>query len=359
MGRNDNFRHITDNLIATFGASQPAIQITKDGFPAGDEGVLGVQLTYKGEFDTSAAAGAAVTDGALKILRALTVETDKHRKIIDGVDGLGLHRMLQLEGETRQISVDCASNADATTFEASLYIPFADDRRLIRPYDCLLDMKNSKMTVKRQYGVVTDIQSAGTAPQIVNMREDISVEVVPGPINDGSPEMNPDAVREGLDPKKFSELPGFIPVRERNPFPITATKNGFQIPVSVGDKILRRIYLSQQTIVPATGLVTEVSNIVSENAAISFKVGKDVIMDRMTWKELVGKNKRESGVETMPTGWAFISFDRQKSVPRMLDLYKFPSGLSCNVEVDVTTQTNANLVVYLDYLQLIPPAAVR
>jgi len=356
MARNKNRRHVSDNTLGSFSANAPNVQVTKDGFPYGDEMVLSLNVRYNGTFTVVTPGGSPVTDGGLKILRALTVETDKHKKLIDGVDGLGLFRQLQLEGGTKNVSSDCASNASGTTFGANLRIPFADPKRLLRPYDCGLHVAKSRMTVKRQYGVVTDVQSAGTTPAINPLREDISVEVLPGPINDGTPAMNPDVVQAGGDPSAFSERPGFMILKERTAFPITS--NGtLKIPIPMGDRIIRRLYISQQTIAAANGLVTEVSNIIHANASVSLQIGKDIIVDRWTWSELAENAKIISEVETMPTGWAFIEFDESKRIKDMLDCYQYPSGLAAYLNIDVTTQPDANVVLYMDALQLIPDAA--
>jgi len=353
MGKPIVQRHVADNLIPTFGTSQPVVQITDRNFPAGDELMFAVSLRYKGEFDTTAAAGAPVTDGALKILRGLTVESDKHGKLVDGLDGLTIHRVNQFESDAKPASADCASNADATTFSALHRVTLFDEDRLVRPLDLALDVMKSRITVKRQYGVVTDIQSAGTAPQIINMREDISVEVQPGPINPG---VNPES---GARDDAYSELPALMPVKEVILVPITATQAAMRIQLPYGDRIYRRIYLSQRTIAPANGLVTEVSNIVSENAAISLKHNYEPRVDRLTWAELSDRNKQDFKFQNaLPTGWACIQFDRTRRIP---DMFPVLSKESQNLflEVDVTTQTNAFLLLCLDSLKPIPTQADR
>jgi len=353
MGKPIVQRQVADNTIPTFGTSQPMVQITDKNFPAGDELVAAINLRYKGEFDTTAAAGAPVADGALKILRALTVETNKHGKLIDGVDGLSLHRVNQFESDSKPASADCASNADATTFSAQHRITFYDENRLVRPLDLALDVMKAGITVKRQYGVVTDIQSAGTNPQIINMREDIHVEVQPGPINPG---INPDT---GARDDDYSMLPALMPVKEVIPVPIVASQNAMRIQLPYGDRIYRRIYISQRTINPANGLVTEVSNIIAENAAVSLKHNYDARVDRVTWGSLSDRNKQDFHFyNAIPTGWACIQFDRSRRIP---DMFPVLSKESQNLflELDVTLQTNAFIVLVLDSLKPIPNAADR
>lgn len=355
MARNKNDRHVVDNIVPAFSSTPPQIQITKDGFPTGDEGILALCLNYFGTFTVVTPGGSPVSGGGAKILRALTVETDKHKKIIDAVDGLGLLRMLQFEGKAMPQTTDCASNASGTTFGASLRIPFADVKRLVRPYDLMLDMgKAPRLQVKRQYGVVTDVQSAGTTPSVSSIREDINVEVLPGPLNDGSPARNPGVA----NPEDYSELPGFMMLKERDARPVTSTGT-LKIPIPMGDRIIRRIYISQQTIAAANGLVTEVATIIGRNAGISFKIGKDVIIDRLTFAELQEKNKTKFALETLPTGWAVIDFDESMRWKDFLDCYKYPSGIAANLEIEVTTATDAHVVVYTDSMQLLPEAADR
>lgn len=355
MARSRNVRHVGDNTVPAFVSTQPAQQVLDRGFPSGDEGIVALNVRYKGTFTVTTAGGSPVTDGGKKILRSLTVETDKHGKIVDGLDGLSLDRVSRFENGAAPASTDCASNASGTTFGAQFRIAFADDRRHYRPFDTLLDMKNSRMTVKRQYGLVTDVQSAGTTPSVSAIREDISAEVLPGPLNPG---IDKD---KGTEDERFSEIPSYVPVKEKlliggygGNIP---TQNAYKIALPVGDRIYRRIYISQLTY-DTNGLPTEVATVITENAGVSLKIGRDVIIDRTTWGELADRAKMIAQVETMPTGWNFIDFDYTGRIKDMLDVYQYQAGIAANLEIDTTNISNAGIVVILDSLKLIPPAAV-
>lgn len=350
MARNRNYRHVGDNTVPSFVSTQPAQQVLDRGFPSGDEGIIALNLRYFGTFTVGTPAGSPITDGGKKILRSLTVETDKHLKLIDGVDGLGLDRMLRFENSAAPASTDCASNASGTTFSSHFRIPFADETRLFRPFDTLLDMRNSRMIVKRQYGLVTDVQTAGTTPQVSSIREDMNVEVLPGPLNTGTPS------------PEYSELPSYVPVREKiqvggygGNIP---TQNAYKIALPVGDRIYRRIYISQVTL-DANGLPTEVATVITRDAAISLKFGRDAIVDRLTFGETQDRAKLIADCETMPTGWAFLDFDTSHRINDMLNAYEYPAGIAANLEIDTTNISNAGINVYIDCLKLIPPAAVR
>lgn len=347
MSEHKNLRHVADNTLAAITSTQPSLQRTETGFPTGDVGILGLTVRWGGTFNTSSAAGAVVADGALKFLRNLRVFTDKHGDIVRNVSGLSLSRVLRLGGRSsKPVVVDCASTADATTFRAALFIPFADFDRLVRPFDAILDMKESLMRVHRQYGVVTDVQSAGTAATLNGVREDISVEVSEGLLTD---EAN-------------SELPSYVPIWEETPFDASTT-GLLKCPISAGDRILRRVYFSQQTIDATTGRQTEVSSVIGDTAKVSFKIGNEVIVDRVTWGELTDSNlpaAKEASLSVMPTGWGFLDFDRSKSVRKMLNLYKYPSGIDCRVEIEsITGVSTAKVQMIQEYFQLLPPQAVR
>lgn len=341
-GSNDTTRHVSDQIVPAFLTAQPQQTQVNTGFPTGNEGILELNLLWAGTFNTSSAAGAVVTDGALKLLRSINLRTDKHGDIIRNVDGLGMHRMLHLSHETRGPVEDCASTADGTTFSAALRIPFADQDRLLRPYDSLIDMgMNPVMTLKTQYGVVTDVQSAGTAGTVNGLRQDVDVEVLPG-LERGS---------------ERPETPNWVPVWEKLA-PVAASAGVARIPIPTGDRVIRRIHFMQATIDATTGRLTEVSSIIPNTAKIFFKIGSTVIVEPTSFRALNYKNKHDARVETMPAGWFFLGFDRQKSVPRMLDLYQFPSGLTCEVQIDsVNTVSNGFVIPYIEYFQMIPKAA--
>jgi len=349
---NDNIRHVKDQIVAAFTSAQPQQTQVNDGFPTGNEGILALHLNWKGTFNTSGAAGAAVADGPLKLLRSINLKTNKHKDIIRGVDGVGMHRMLQFAGETRPASADCASNADGTTFKGNLVIPFADMNRLVRPYDAMIDMgANAIMDLKTQFGVVTDVQSAGADATVNGLRQDVDVEVLPGIERVTDPESVP------AEKRRRSEMPNWLPVWEALT-PVTAAAGKVRIQIPTGDRVVRRIHLAQYTVDATTGRYTEVSSIVADTGQYLMKIGKDVIVEPITHQALNAKNKTEFRLESMPAGWATLAFDRQKSVPRMLDLYQYPSGITSYVEIDVLTVATGVIQPYMEYFQLIPPEAI-
>lgn len=356
--KNDNFRHVADKIVPAFTTAPAGQQNTNVGFPTGNEGIQELDILWAGTFNTSGAAGAPVVDGALKLLRSVRVHTDKHGDLIKGVDGLGMHRMIQMSHEERGAVVDCATNADATTFRAQLRIPFADQDRLLRPYDALIDMSQSIMDVKTQYGVVTDVQSAGTAATVNGLREDIDVEVIPS-LSIGEKDAQGNYLRDAQGNYVGSEIPKFMPVWERLA-DVVATAGSSTIPIPTGDRLVRRIHINQVTIDPVTGLQTEVSTIINRTSKVTLKIGTDLIIDGVTYGSLNDKNKGDVRGSAMPAGWVFMAFDRQKSVQKMLDLYQYPSGLSAFIFIDtINTVANGFLRVYMEYFQAIPNQAKR
>lgn len=342
--KHDTLLHVKD-VTATTLANALAIDT---GFPTGNNLITELILRISGAFYTSSAAGAAVVDGALKIMRAIWFKTDKHGYLIKGVRGLLMNRILQLSHETRGAVEDCASNANGTTFSATLRIPFADQDRMLRSYDAALDMINSLAEVKVQPGLVTDVQSAGTAAAVSSIRLDADVEVLSEPyIGDGG--------LYGLN----TELPKYVPIWEELT-PVAAASGPVTIPIPTGDRLVRRIHLAQVTIDPTTGLLTEVSSIIPKTSTVSFKIGTDLKVDGVTYAALNEKNKQDARVETMPAGMCFIGFDRQKSDKRLLDLYEYPAGISSKIDINlVNTVSNGWIIPVMEYFQHIPDQARR
>lgn len=347
MARPLQYRHVLDLTVPAFTSSQPSVQIVDKNFPAGDEGLHELYVRWAGTFNTSGAAGAVVTNGAFKILRGLTVETDKHLKLVDNVDGLGLARLQSFEQGAVPANADPASTADGTTFNGSLRIPFAGSK-LARPYDTLLDMKQSRMTVKTQFGIVTDIQSAGTTATVNSLRQDIDVRVLPGPLNPG---IGPN----GPDPD-YSELPGWINTKELIVTAITSSQNGYQLRLPYGDRIYKKIAISQRTVTATTNV--EVATVITANQQLSLKYNNVPFMDRMTWQALADENKAHFGLETMPTGWAVLEFDKTGRYKDFLSVLNTDAA-NLFLEMDVTAVLNGYLYVYLDCLKPIPAAALR
>lgn len=342
--KHDTLIHVNDTTVTTL-ANPIAVN---SGFPTGNNLITELLLRISGMFYTSSAAGSAVVDGALKIMRSIWFKTDKHGYLIKGVRGILLNRVLQLSHETRGSVTDCASNASGTTFDACLRIPFADQDRMLRPYDAALDMINSIADLKVQPGLVTDVQSAGTAAAVSSLRLDTDVEVLNEPyIGDG-----------GLG-GPGNELPKYVPIWEELA-PVAAAAGSVTIPIPTGDRLVRRIHLAQVTIDPTTGLLTEVSSIIPGTSKLTYKIGTDLKVDGISYTSLNEKNKQDARVESMPAGMCFIGFDRQKSDKRLLDLYEYPAGIASNIYIDaINTVSNGWIIPVMEYFQHIPDQARR
>ena len=325
--------------------------VREQNFPTGDMGLGTLQLRYDGVIGLSGGSGPTkVTNGHIILMRAVTFETDKHSKIVDAVDGLLLYRMLTYEYMTAPDQSGVASTpADANTFYVSLPIPMVLPHGL-RPYDTLLDVLKSRPKLTTQYGPYTDVFTyTGGTPGLKSVTQSVEAKILPGPLNPG-------ANADGSPNPSLSELPGYQRSWEQHVEPINSTANRYQIAIPFGDRIWRRLYITQRN----GSDRSELSTVVVGTAEVSLYVNTIPIVDRRIFQDIISLNKVEYQIETLPTGVAVLDFDNdmQERINDMLWTLTRDSG-NMYLYIDVTSVSNGQLWLGYDSLKPIPQAALR
>lgn len=333
-------------------ASAPSLQVRDQNFPSGDIAIRSLTVRYDATI-SGTSTPTRVTNGHRFWLNAITVETDKHGKLIDAIDGLLLFVVNQFDFQTiGQDTALSSTPADTDTPSCSWIIPFSSFRGL-RPYDTHLDMVKSRMKVSTQFGAGAGVSptgnlwtQAGGTPLVLTLLQSIEAKLLPGPLQTVD---NPAA---GLS----SELPSYIRTLEQSVIPITATATRFQIALPFGDRIWKRLFITQRNL----STKIEMTNVIAATAEVSLYLNNIPIVDRRLWRDIQADNKLEYSLETLPTGVAVIDFDMdtQERIFDMLWALTTDAG-NMYLYIDVTTQTNASLLLGYDCLKPIPAQALR
>lgn len=331
--------------------SNSPTSIIQEGFPQGNQALAELSIRIKGAIGVSGGSSPTrVTDGEKLFLRALTVETDNHGKIVDSMEGLLLNRMLQYEWGTLLDSSQVSSTpADADTFSHGIVLPLVLPNG-VRPYDTILDMVKSRPKVTAQYGIRSDIFGyTGGSPVVKSVTQSIEAKVLPTPINEG---VNAD----GTPNVELSELPLLQRSWEMRIEPITQTQTRFQIPLPYSDRIWRRLFITQRD----GSTRGELSTVIADTAEVSLVVNNQEIINRTTFGDIRARNKSEYGLESLPTGVAVLDFDldQRESINDMLSTLDKNTG-NAYLYIDVTAVSNGQVWLGYDCLKKIPQAAQR
>lgn len=320
----------------------PSLWVRDQNFPSGDQGISSLLIRYNGTM-SGTSTPTRVTNGHIFYANAITVETDKHLKLWDSIDGLlgYIHNIFNYS-TTGLATALTATPTDSDTPACSWIVPFVLFHG-VRPFDTLLDMSKSRMKVSVQYGPGTNLWTqAGGSPLITGVTQSIESRIVPGPL--------------GPTQDKESELPNYIRTFEQAQFPITATQSRFQIALPFGDRIYSRIYITQRN----TSTKIEMSNVIDPTANISLYINNIPIVDKRRFVDIQAENKLKYSLESLPTGVCALDFDNdaQERIFDMLWALTLESG-NMYLYLDVTTQTNASVLLGYECLKPIPPAAQR
>lgn len=330
------------STASTIVAANPNPTIHSNSLPSGDLALTELYYYYDGTINQSGAAdGTVIADGQFKFLRGLTVRTDKHQRIVDDVDGLGLFRIAEFTDGEPGLSEEIDSNADNETFRASLTVPFAQ-RNYFRPYDAILDMKYARMTVEAKWGNYTDLLSGAAATNnIDDLIADLSVRQLPGPLVEA-----PDA---------FSELPNWMTHLSMDRVDIASTQTNRKIALPYGDRIIRRVYISQRNSVT----FAELNNtVIQAEDRISLEVNGVRWVDNLKNHEIQAENRRAFRTAAGRDGWTVLQFDQTGRFPDFLSLLDAGNG-SANLLLDVRSVTNGALWIYVESFKPVPEAARR
>lgn len=352
MSKPNQQRFLVGKTIAsasgTITTTQPAATVISDGLPTGDEAIYALTLRARGNLNiATSSAGTAITDSEFVFLRSLRIETDKHSTILDGLDGLALKRFCQLDGLTLPDSLSVTTMTTGTpAFDATFVIPFSDPR-WVRPYDTLLDMAKSRMTITAQFGIVTDMINGGTytTAEVQNLTLDVSAKIVRNP-NPVTGNVN------GID--IVSELPIMQRSIEIRKFDVNQTGTGVKFPLPFGDRIYRRIILQQRN----SSTLAELATVVTATQNVGIEINGFPWIQSLPWGLINAQNKSEFQIETLPTGIAAFDFSQEGMIGNMLNTLSDQQG-TMNLVADVTSVSNGSIWAILDCLKPIPPAARR
>jgi hypothetical protein len=353
------YRNISNVSVAIPGGTvTPAFSTPvydSNNFPTGDLEIYEMYLRIYGVVGyTYSVAPTITTNGNEIFLKAFTLQSDKHGKIIDNVDGLGLYRIGQFRYGTagNRGFAAIAASPGSSAFFTDYMLPFAIGAYM-RPYDSILDLARSRLSMILQFGSISagtlggtgDLLTAGTltVEQITALNYQVGKRVLNGPI------IEPGA--QGAVP----ETPEWMPSLELMKVDIPATQTGRRIPLPYADRVYRRIYISQRL---STTQAEQANNIIPDTSLVGIEVNAFPWADRMLNAQLQGINKYQFQAEALPSGWTVIDFDETERYPDMLSVLDKNNG-TCNLVVDVTTVANAQLWVYLESYKPIPDQALR
>lgn len=336
----------------TYTAAAPAPIIMDDGLPVGDLAYYEAFLRLYGTLGVQGGSGGTVvTNGQEMSLLGLTLETDKHGKLIDNVDGLGLYRLNQfIYGRDGQRTVSFTASADGA-FTTSYVLPLADPDSL-RPYDTLLDVLKARPKITLNMDNPNNMISGGTYSsglQVTGFTADLSGRILNGPI------VEPGA-KDGAGRSLTPETPTFMRCFDLKKVSITATATGYEIPMPYGDRIYRRIWISQRN----SSSYAELSTVITATARVGFNVNGFDWGKSLPLKTLQDYNSQRllKGAQTMPTGWACLDFADTGRYTDALSTLDRNAG-TAKIVADVTSVSNGALWIYTESYKPIPDAALR
>jgi len=341
--------------IASAGGQGPTV-ITQ-GMPTGNLGVYEWYVRLYGtNVLTTSAAGSVTANGSEIFVRALTLQTDKHGIIFDSLDGLSIYRLNQFRYGTLAFDaqVAAANTSAGQTFETNLVLPMAvgsSNPAYVRPYDTLLDLAQSRPSLILQTGAPAgDIITGGTnsVNTVGPYNMELDGRVLNGPLIE--PGMT-NAQGQALTP----ETPTWMPHYQLLKFAVTATGTSTRIPLPYGDRIYRRIWISQRL---STTFAEQNNLMITTTALVGVEVNSFPWGNRMQQGTLQAWNKQNFQAETMPTGWSCLDFDDTGRYADMLSVLDQNNG-TCNLVLDVTTGSNYQIFIILESLKPIPQAALR
>lgn len=335
------------NASSTITTTQKAVSVITNGLPTGDLLMNNLAIRLSGNLNiATSSAGTLITDGEKVFLRSLSIETDKHGIIAQGLDGILLNDINLMEfGTAPAATAVSAATTGTPAFALNLKFPFAlhwgNAKEGLRPYDTILDMLLARMTVKAQLGIVTDFISGGTYTteevQVANI--DMSGRIIDSPV---------------VAPADQSLLPQFQRSLDVFKVPITATASGYRISLPYGDRIYNRIYVTQRS----SSTLLRLSTVITSTALVGVAVNGTNIMDPTPLALIQDQNKSDYGIETMPTGVAVIDFGTTNRIPDELNVNTRQNG-TLELVADVTSVSNGSLYIAVDSLKPIPDQARR
>lgn len=358
MARPLQYTALSNNALASAASPVPAAggaapMVISQGMPTGDLCVYEWYLRFYGtNVLTTSSAGTVTTNGSEIFLRSITLQTDKHGIIVDNLDGLSIFRLNQMRYGTApfDVTVAAANTSAGQSLETNLVLPMAQgasNPQYVRPYDTILDLFNARPTLIVQTGAPAgDIITGGTnsVNTVGPYNLELDARILNGPV-----------VQPGDPNGRTPETPEWMPHYQLLKYSVTATGTATRIPLPYGDRIYRRIWLSQRL---STTFAEQNNNMITTASLVGVEVNSFPWGNRMQQGTLQAFNKLNFQAETMPTGWSCLDFDDTGRYADMLSVLDQNNG-TCNLVVDLTTGSNYQLWIVLESLKPIPAAALR
>lgn len=351
--------------IAVGGAPSTPIQFTK-GMPAGNVGIISFVLRVFGNLNLStSSAGSVRALGGLDAILGITVQTDKHGKIVDNVEARSVVRMYcQFLLKQNIVNADVSAATTGTpTFDYEIPIPFA------------LAEGRSSNGIERNFDTILDLGVAGGASPLVKLSVGDPSYFISGgtytteTIQALNGELNPDWVENLLEPDPSkpqgqdgpSELPFYLMTLEQIRFnsPSSTGKQIMDLPYGDGRYVM--IGLSERN--TAAPYVEQSDMTVDNTDKLSLKIGSDVRIDAVMIKKLRDGNLRDFPLlSSMPPGWTVLNFFRSGRILDTLDTLNDPNpqGKTVRIEYEATgTIASRQLWVNMLKLKPLPRGALR
>lgn len=338
MGRTLQWTQVAANTRTEQGDGTIGPDRIVSGWPVGD--LLYHALALRSRVAITTAAANWVTRGRLEFIRSLRFRTEKHGEIYDGIDGMMLQQMSWAWNPVGPGNISPVGADDADD-QSHFLLPLAD-RWAARPEDTALDMLNARPELIVEYGVGDDIEPASTDTD--NLDLDVHALIDPGRI---------------ADPAK--DGPIFVPHWGVHKEPISSTTGSYRISLPFGDRIYKRIYITQRN----GSTLAELNNTVTgaaEADQLSLKLNGYPIVDRMRYRTLQRINDTDYQGFDPARGVAILDFVRYKELGGKLSeaLSTISRGQGrLDLEIDVTSVSNGQLWIGLESVKPIPEAAQR
>lgn len=352
-----NSQIITSAAVITTTAASP-YQLTNP-FPVGDLVYQDLNLRFSGNLNCATGGGSVVTDGGLRFIRSVYFSTPQHQMVVEDVDGILLNDMMEVIDKTSYPRNDVTGTGAATTptFNYALKLPFKD-LMSFNASDLGLDvLRSGNPLLQINTGVYTDFVSGGAAADSVQaFTMESHLRMDPGPVTD------PDLPTE------------FMPYMGKLTFPVSTTVAQQQIFLAFGDRIYKRIFVTQRNSSTNARLNNTIVG-VNDTDRLSLKINSNFPwVDRVEWLALQYQNCIDYRRSAMPNGVAVIDFVKQilggvdpdnprggSAGPKLSDALSVLSKNQGTLEldIDVTTVSNGTLRIGYDAVKILPLGARR
>lgn len=338
-------RDIDQVTVVTASAAQPNLLIRDANFPKGDMLLRTLLLRYDSTVGGTSTP-TRVTNGHLFYLNSITLESDKQKAIVDNMDGLSMHKLLAFDRGTPPNNTAMSSTpADTDTPMSSLEIPLCLQKG-IRPYDTQLDMLKQSLTLKTQYGPVTNLWTQASGSPVVTTVQGVAAKVLPGPIQP-----------RAADGSDAGEEPVYARYWGQRLEMVTATASRKQIQIPFGNLIYRRLLLEGRT----SSTKAELSTVIVGTGRVSLEINNVPIIQNVRLRDIASFNKGLYSLESLFNYTYLLDFDAddQERFQDMLKVITVENG-SAYLYLDVVyAAATDGVMISWDALRELDPAARR